>query len=159
MELLWTRLEPGDRGHDAAYRLLGQAMGEPLPEIQRTKQGKPYFPEGDLHFSISHTARHAFCCLSERNVGIDAEEIGRRIDLRLAERWLSDSEKCRLEVARDREDTLLRLWVLKESYAKLTGRGLGNYLKNTDLSPEDPKIQVIDGCYVVVLEEGDLYAL
>ena len=92
-------------------------------------------------------------------MGIDAEEIGRRIDLRLAERWLSDPEKCRLEVARDREDALLRLWVLKESYAKLTGRGLGNYLKNTDLSPEDPKIQVIDGCYVAVLEEGDLYAL
>ena len=159
MELLWTRLEPGDRGHDAAYRLLEQLAGAPLPEILVEKQGKPYFAAGKPHFSISHTDEHAFCCLSERNVGIDAEEIGRRIDLRLAERWLSDSEKCRLEVARDREDALLRLWVLKESYAKLTGRGLGNYLKNTDLSPEDPKIQVIDGCYVAVLEEGDLYAL
>ena len=159
MELLWTRLEPGTSGHDAAYRLLGRAMGEPLPEIQRTKQGKPYFAAGKPHFSISHTDEHAFCCLSDRNVGIDAEEIGRRIDLRLAERVLSDPEKGRLEAARDREDALLRLWVLKESYAKLTGRGFGNYLKNTDFSPDDPVIQVIDGCYVAVLEEGFDYAL
>lgn len=153
MKLLWTRLEPGDSGHAAAYRLLAQLVSQPLPEIRRTKQGKPYFPEGKCHFSMSHTVRHAFCCVSERNVGIDAEEIGRRIDLRLAERWLSDSEKCRVESSRDREDALLRLWVLKESYAKLTGRGVGNYLKNTDFSPDDPAIQVIDGCYVAVLEE------
>ena len=159
MKLLWTRLEPGISGHDEAYRLLARLVGQPLPEIRRTEQGKPYFPEGKLHFSLSHTARHAFCCLSERNVGIDAEEIGRKIDMRLGERWLSDPERARLEAARDREDALLRLWVMKESYAKLTGRGLGNYLKDTDFSPEDPKIQVIDGCYVAVLEEGDLYAL
>lgn len=153
MKLLWTRLEPGISGHDAAFRLLARLVGQPLPEIRRTEQGKPYFPEGKCHFSLSHTARHAFCCVSDRNVGIDAEEIGRRIDLRLAERILSDPEKGRLDAARDREDALLRLWVLKESYAKLTGRGIGNYLKETDFSPEDPRIQVLDGCYVAVLEE------
>lgn len=153
MKLLWTRLEPDISGHDAAYRLLAQLVGQPLPEIRRTKQGKPYFPEGKCLFSLSHTARHAFCCVSERNVGIDAEEIGRKIDLRLGKRWLSDAERSRLEQAQDREDALLRLWVLKESYAKLTGRGIGNYLKSTDFSPEDPRIQVIDGCYVAVLEE------
>ena len=159
MKLLWTRLEPGISGHDAAYRLLARLVGQPLPEIRRTEQGKPYFPEGKCHFSLSHTVRHAFCCVSERNVGIDAEEIGRKIDPRLGKRWLSESERARLEAARDREDALLRLWVLKESYAKLTGRGIGNYLKDTDFSPEDPRIQVLDGCYVAVMEEGDPYAL
>ena len=159
MKLLWTRLEPGCSGHDAAYRLLAQLAGQPLPEIRRTKQGKPYFLDEKLCFSLSHTALHVFCCLSERNVGMDAEEIGRKIDLRLGERWLSDPERVRVEASCDREDALLRLWVLKESYAKLTGRGLGNYLKDTDFSPKDPRIQVIDGCYVAVLEEGDDYAV
>lgn len=159
MKLLWTRLEPGCSGHEAAYRLLGQLVGQPMPEIRRTKQGKPYFPDGKYHFSLSHTEHHAFCCLSERNVGIDAEEIGRKIDIRLAGRMLSDPEQARVEEAQDREDALLRLWVLKESYAKLTGRGIGNYLKKMDFSPEDPRVQVIDGCYVAVLEEGDSYAL
>ena len=48
---------------------------------------------------------------------------------------------------------MLRLWVLKESYAKLTGRGFGHYLKDTAFSPDDPAIQEIDGCYVALMEE------
>ena len=46
---------------------------------------------------------------------------------------------------------LLKFWVLKEAYAKLTGRGLGNYLGQTDFDPETA--QIIDGGYVAVLEE------
>lgn len=151
MRMLWTRLE-GRSGHEAAYALLAQLAGTPLPPISRTAQGKPYFSAGGLHFSISHTKKHAFCCVSERNIGIDAEEIDRAVDLRLAEKFLSSAEKARLDAAADKADTLLRLWVLKESYAKLTGRGIGNYLKNTDFSPDDPRIQTIDGCYAAVLE-------
>ena len=120
-----------------------------------TPRGKPYFPESDLHFSISHTRRHAFCCVSHRNVGIDAEEIGRDIDLRLADRLLSPYEKAFFDAAENKQDCLLRLWVLKESYAKLTGRGFGDYLKDTAFSPDDPALQEIDGCYVAVLEGED----
>lgn len=152
MRLLWTRLNGRD-GHDAAYGLLAEAVGMPLPEIRRTRQGKPYLSEGRLHFSVSHTRDHAFCCVSDRNVGVDAEEIGRVIDLRLAARILSHTEAVRFDAASDKQDCLLRFWVLKESYAKLTGRGFGNYLKNTDFSPNDPAIREIDGCYVAVLED------
>lgn len=152
MRMLWTRLE-GKTGHEAAYALLEQLVGTPLPPIRRTEAGKPYFADGAPHFSITHTNNHAFCCVSERNIGIDAEEVGRRSDLRLANKILSDGEKARFDAAADKADALLRLWVLKESYAKLTGRGIGNYLKNTDFSPDDPRIQIIDGCYVAMMEE------
>ena len=152
MRLAWTRLD-GKDGHDAAYALLEQLVGTPLPPIRRTELGKPYFADGGPHFSISHTTNHAFCYASERNIGIDAEEIGRRVDLRLANKILSVGEKALFDTAMDKQDCLLRLWVLKESYAKLTGRGIGNYLKSTDFSPDDPRIQIIDGCYVAVIEE------
>ena len=151
MRLAWTRLD-GKDGHDAAYALLEQLVGTPLPPIRRTELGKPYFADGGPHFSISHATNHAFCCVSERKIGIDAEEIGRRVDLRLADKFLSPYEKTLFDAAVDKQDCLLRLWVLKESYAKLTGRGIGNYLKSTDFSPDDPRIQIIDGCYVAVLE-------
>lgn len=152
MRLAWTRLD-GKDGHDAAYALLEQLVGTPLPPIRRTELGKPYFTDGGPHFSISHTTNHAFCCVSERKIGIDAEEIGRRVDLRLADKFLSPYEKTLFDAAVDKQDCLLRLWVLKESYAKLIGRGIGNHLKSTDFSPDDPRIQIIDGCYVAVLEE------
>ena len=151
MELLWTRLD-GKSGHDAAYGLLGQLVS-PLPEICKTEYGKPYFIGSDLHFSISHSQNHAFCAVSNQNLGIDAEEMSRDVDLRLAKRILSAGEMPRFEAATDKHDALLRLWVLKEAYSKLIGKGWGNYLRETDFDPNDPRIQIIDGCYVVILEE------
>ena len=130
-------------------------MGEAMPPIAVTERGKPYFAQGHLHFSISHTKEHAFCVLAECPVGIDAEEKSRQINLRLAEKILSEPERKRFESAADQRDALLRLWVLKESYAKLTGRGLGDYLYETDFDPEDDRIFEIDGCYVAVLKEND----
>lgn len=155
MKLAWQRLN-GQNPHEAGRQLLTalyfQETGFDLPEIATTAQGKPYFPSSSLHFSISHTKNHVFCCLCHQNVGIDAEEIGRAMDLRLAKRWLSAEE---LAVFDGSEDTLLRFFVLKESYAKLTGHGWGNYLTKTKFSPHAPQLQIIDGCYVAILTEDN----
>ena len=151
MELLWARLD-GKSGHETAYDLLAQAVS-PLPDICKTPMGKPYFADSNLHFSLSHTKNHAFCCVGTKNLGIDAEETDRKIDLLLADKILSATEKIRFQQTPDKRAALLRLWVLKEAYAKLTGKGLGDYLYETDFDPEDPRIQIIDGCFVAVLEE------
>ncbi len=84
-------------------------------------------------------------------MGIDAEEVDRDIDLRLAEKILSPEEKERYRKAENKREALLRLWVLKEAQAKLTGEGLRGYPTHTDFSPEDVRIQVKDGCYLAVM--------
>ncbi len=156
MELDGRRLE-GQDPHKAALTLLGalyrKTYGRELPEIRRTAAGKPYFADGNCHFSITHSKNHVFCCLSQRPVGIDAEEMDRNVSLRLASRILSPGELARLSDAPDRRAALLRLWVLKEAQAKCSGRGLGPDSWRTDFSPEDPRILQIDGCYVAVIEE------
>lgn len=148
----------GQSGHEAGRSLLArlyrEETGEDLPEIRVTDRGKPYFPGGSLHFSISHTKRHAFCVLSEHNVGLDAEELDRCIDLRLAEKILSPAEKARFDAAADPRKALLTFWVLKEADAKRTGEGLRGYPCRTDFSPEDPRVQETDGCLLAVLEDG-----
>lgn len=155
MELIWKKLDNED-GHSAGRQLLEQlyrqVTGCALPPIAVTDRGKPYFENSDWHFSISHTKNHVFCCMSRKNVGIDAEEMNRTVDLRLADRYLSDAEKTRLEAESDKNAALLRLWVLKEAYAKRNGKGLGNYLKETNFDPWDKGISCIDGCFVAVLE-------
>ena len=163
MQLQWMPLE-GQDGHAAGRMLLAQmyteATGQPLPAIAVTESGKPYFPEATWHFSISHTPRHVFCCLAPVNVGIDAEETDRQVDLKLAGRYFSPEEQHLLAAADDPRQAFLRLWVLKEAYAKLTGRGIGNYLRQTHFSPEDPRIQRIHGCFVAILsEKGENYAV
>ena len=151
--LTWRRLE-GRPGHDVGRELLAKACrevsGQEMPKIRTTDWGKPYFVDSPLHFSISHSKNHAFCALADHPIGIDAEEMDREIPLRLAEKILSPAEKARFNGSRD---ALLRLWVLKEASVKLTGEGLQGYPNHTDFDPDDPRIQIIDGCYVAVLEE------
>lgn len=154
--LIACRALDGNSGHDVGYALLAelyrQQTGLPLPEILRTQRGKPYFPGSAWHFSISHTKRHVFCALSRREVGIDAEELDRQIDLRLAEKILSPGEKARFDAAPDKRLALLRFWVLKEAAAKLSGEGLRGYPNHTDFSPDDPRITEMNGCLVAVME-------
>ena len=68
----------GRTGHEAGRALLAalyrEETGLDLPPVAIAAGGKPYFPGSDWHFSISHTPRHAFCALSRREIGIDAEE-------------------------------------------------------------------------------------
>ena len=147
----------GRTGHEAGRQLLAEAYraqtGEDLPEIRITDRGKPYFPDSPWHFSISHTPHHAFCALSRNNVGIDAEERNRKINLKLADKILSPSEKLQFEAAENREQALLTFWVLKEAAAKLTGEGLRGYPNHTQFSLEDSRVTELDGCLVAVMEE------
>lgn len=156
MQLRYMALK-GMSGHDAGRQLLEQLYrertGKPLPEILIAPRGKPYFADGSLHFSISHTKQYAFCVLSDRPVGIDAEEKDRKVNLRLADKILSPGEKACFDAADDKHAVLLKLWVLKEAAGKLTGDGINGYPDHTDFSPDDPRIQEIDGCYVAIVEE------
>ena len=105
-------------------------------------------------FYLPHK-KHAFCALAQWPVGIDAEEMDRRVDLRLADKILSEPERMRYDAADDKRTILLRLWVLKEATVKLTGEGLRGFPNHTDFSSDDARILEIDGCYVAVLEEKD----
>ena len=147
----------GRTGHDAAWALLARlyrvVTGDKLPDVVRTARGKPCFVDSPWHFSITHTRRHAFCVLSDRPIGIDAEEADREINLRLADRILSPSERVRFDAAEDKRRALLRFWVLKEAAAKCSGEGLRGYPNHTDFSPDDPRVTEHAGCLVAVVTD------
>lgn len=154
MILEYATILPGE-GHTAGRQLLAKMYrshtGKEMPQIRITDRGKPYFAEGCLHFSISHTKNHIFCALSERPIGIDAEEADRSIDLRLAEKILSPSEKAQYDASADKRTALLTFWVLKEAQAKCTGEGLQGYPNKTNFQLNDPRVQKIDSCLVAVI--------
>lgn len=152
----YLRIEAG-KGHEAGRQLLSQMVlertGRPMPPILTGERGKPYFAEGELHFSISHTKGHAFCVVRPHPVGIDAEEKDRDIDLRLAEKILSPMEKKQYEKASDKRQALLKFWVLKEAAGKCTGEGINGYPNKTEFSLQDPRLTELDGCYVAIVEK------
>ena len=153
----------GRTGHEAGRalltRLYGEATGQPLPPIEVGAWGKPAFSDSDWHFSISHTKKHAFCVLAEENIAIDAEELDRRVNLSLAEKILSPTEKAQFDAAADKNRALLTFWVLKEASAKLSSRGLHGYPNDTAFSLDDPRVRELEGCLVAILTEGETYAV
>lgn len=152
-----SAIAPGQTGHDAGRQFLRklyrQLTGQEVPEIAVTDRGKPYFPDSPYHFSISHTKRRVFCAISHKPIGIDAEELDRDIDLRLAQKILSPAEKEEFDRAEDKRIALLTFWVLKEAQVKCTGEGLRGYPNHTNFSLTDPRVQILEGCLVAIIEE------
>ncbi len=155
MLLQHRQIAPGT-GHVEGRRLLAQMYrnltGSPLPEILVTERGKPCFSHGNLHFSITHTKNHVFCALSENPVGIDAEELSRKVKPRLAEKILSEGEFAQYLRSDDKNRALLTFWVLKEARAKFLGTGLRGYPNDTNFRLDDSRVRQQDGCLLAVIE-------
>ena len=100
-------------------------------------EGKPFLAgEPHIFFNLSHSGCDAVCAVSEEEVGVDVEEIGRggadvaRISFVREEiDWRKRQE--------DRDRAFFRLWTRKESYVKCLGRGFSMDLKSFSVSPED----------------------
>ena len=153
----------GLNSHVAGQLLLRQMYeahtGEEMPDIGTMHRGKPYFLTGDLHFSITHTKNTVFCALSDSPVGIDAEELTRKVSPSMAEKILSPDELAQYQALEDPEEqnlALLRFWVLKEAEVKCSGLGLRGYPNHTNFRLDDPRVQVMDGCLVAVIRQEDV---
>lgn len=131
-----------------------ELTGEQMPPIEKAPRGKPYFPGSDLHFSITHTRTTVFCAIADAVVGIDAEDLDRKVSPALAEKILSAHEYAQYETVPDEEknEALLRFWVLKEAEAKCSGLGLRGYPNHTEFDLDDPRVQKLGGCMVAVIQ-------
>lgn len=121
--------EEGRRLSVMAYRLLCRALREEYaigfpPRFGYEAGGKPFLPDHPhIHFNLSHCRLGAACALSPRPVGIDAESVRPYKD-DLARHVLNAEEYARVGESADPAEAFIRLWTMKEAYAKLTGRGL-----------------------------------
>lgn len=97
-------------------------------DIVKAENGKPYIKGNLVYFSISHCDGLAVAVLSKAPVGVDCESV-RHTSGAVMKRCYGDSEKDYILTSADSDKTFSRLWTLKESYAKMTGEGVGSDLK------------------------------
>ena len=109
------------------YRMLTE-NGLPVGTAAFTKEGKPYFTDADVCFSISHTKGVCAVAVSDRPVGVDIERRGRTYSPRAIEKALTEKEKA----AYDGDFT--RIWGRKEAAAKMTGDGIKKYPDDLETS-------------------------
>ena len=70
-----------------------ELTGEAMPPIEKAPRGKPFFPGSDLHFSITHTKTTVFCAIADVPLGIDAEDLNRKVSPVLAQKILSAAKE------------------------------------------------------------------
>ena len=91
------------------------------------KYGKPYLKDYPaLHIGLSHSGAFAVLAVSDEEVGIDVQMV-RPLRDGVIRRTLSRTEYKRYEqmpTPQEKQDWFFRCWCAKESYAKLTGKGL-----------------------------------
>jgi 4'-phosphopantetheinyl transferase len=95
----------------------------------RTPYGKPYVhPElPSVHFNVSHTDGLSVIAVSrDRPVGIDIETVQTALEEEFVRTFLSQREwnAVRRLTEAQRQRDVIRLWTLKEAYAKLLGTGV-----------------------------------
>jgi len=116
---------------------------------------KPYLinlPE--FHFNLSHSGNYVMLAAADREVGCDIEKIA-RANFQIAKRFFAPEEYKRILAAplEEQNEWFYRYWTLKESFLKVTGRGL-------DLPMNEFEIRFSDGYPAVRHALGDcMYAL
>ena len=94
-------------------------------QIERDLNGKPYVVDGNLMISLAHSDNWAACSVGEVPNGVDVEE-NFSDALTIAENFFTEQEfrqLCKLD-GRARDKKFLSFWTIKESFVKLTGRGI-----------------------------------
>ncbi len=80
----------------------------------------------NLFFNISHSGSWIICGVGDDNIGLDIEEI-KEINMNVAKRFFTKEEYNSILAVSKQEQIQLfyKYWILKESYIKAEGKGLG----------------------------------
>ena len=121
-----------------AYYLLCNGLKEEYnienPTIKYNEYGNPYLRDnGNIFFNITHTKNIVACVISDKEVGIDIEEL-REYNEGVARKILNDDE---FEKVKDDKD-YTKYWTIKEAVCKCEGTGIANFdFKNIDYTKYD----------------------
>lgn len=111
-------------------RLLGLYLDQDPSAVTfaRGAHGKPFLPEGGLHFNVSHTHELALYAIArDHEVGVDVEWMRPQVaHEQIAARFFSLEEQEALAQVPDeeRQAAFYNIWTRKEAYVKARGDGI-----------------------------------
>ena len=129
-------------GGGTLSRLLSLYTGQPEKSIQlaKSEHGKPFLPDSDLQFNLSHSVDLALYAFARgRDVGVDVERESRKVKaIEIAERFFSESEREYLRQLPEEQlpVAFLRTWTRKEALLKALGTGIAGGLSRFSVAPE-----------------------
>lgn len=145
-------------GHGALRRILSVLLACPADTLAfaRGEHGKPYLPQSDVHFNLSHSGEYVALALSFSSpVGIDIQERRRVHSMdAFVSRFFhpQEAEEFSLLPEKEKPGYLFSRWALREAFLKGAGYGLALSpasfrLKPDPLRPDFFSVEMSpDGC-------------
>ncbi|MCH5210770.1 MAG: 4'-phosphopantetheinyl transferase superfamily protein [Oscillospiraceae bacterium] len=110
------------------HALRGMTGESGIVEWDTDENGKPYLKNHrDIYVNLSHSGDYAVCAVHSAPVGIDIE-LCRECDMKIAKRFFSPEEAQFIETASDTNNAFFEVWTRKESFTKVTGRGIAMHM-------------------------------
>lgn len=119
-------------------------------EFFKNEFGKPFAKNLPVHFSISHSGNMVVCAVSNKEIGIDIEEI-RPVKPNAALKFATENE---LKYINSNENGFFEIWTLKEAYFKCIGTGLGADIKNVEFGISPSGITCSDSGYTLSFHDA-----
>lgn len=95
-------------------------------ELKSHPEGKPYFEDNRVHFSISHSFPFVAVAIDEKPVGIDVQVFQEKI-MRLQQKFLSAEEQLIFD---NSIETITLAWAAKEAAFKWFGEGSVDFIQH-----------------------------
>ena len=135
-----------------AYALLRLALREygisEPPVFNYGEHGKPFIHNSNIHFSISHAGGRTACVVSNYPIGLDIQDV-RPLKADISGKICTPDELERVRNSSDPDFEICRLWCIKESVGKLSGKGFSEGF--TGIESEK---RIKDGLTFVQYENG-----
>ncbi|BAV94254.1 siderophore biosynthesis regulatory protein [Ichthyobacterium seriolicida] len=117
---LFKKFSSSKRKKEFLYtRMCLKSLGINDDQLLYTPQGKPFLSNSSQFISISHSKQSIAIALSNREIGVDIEEVISNRILSLTDKFLTEREK---EIFIDLRDIHIA-WGAKESIYKAYGKG------------------------------------
>lgn len=122
------------------------------------KWGKPYLTDyPGIHFNLSHSGEYVCCAVADFEVGVDVQQ-HQTVKVGVANRFFSVEDNRLLAglTGAEKEEWFFRIWSIRESYVKFTGKGLGQGLANFEIDWKNQMIRDTGNPSAYFAEKRDL---
>lgn len=125
------------------------------PRMETGENGKPFLPDHPgVHFNLSHCPAGCVVGVSDAPIGVDIQNV-RPFSERLMEYCCCRNELEQIRGAAQPETEFARIWAMKESYVKMTGRGIRERMTAVDTTGLSCQTEVFrhEDCFIAVTTE------
>ncbi len=118
--------------------------------------GKPYLVDyPGIHFNLSHSGEYVCCVVADREVGVDVQK-HQEVKAGLAQRFFPEEDNRILAGLdeKERKEWFFRIWSIRESYIKFTGKGMREGLDSFGIDWKNQAILNAGEKHIAYFEEN-----